>query len=481
MGKKEAAGEDKDETPPRILMGEDAPVYEGYRLHLPAQMRDRNPFNVLQILKDCIGKDVTRIAMPISINEPLTLLQRFAENLEYIELLEKASNCTDSLDRLKHISAFVVSGLSGILERISKPFNPILGETFEMTHPNGRTRFVAEQVSHHPPICVFHLEDIEGRFKLTGSCQAKIKFLGRAVNIHVKNVVSLEFPEYDETYSWGAVDCVVDNLFIGKPRIEYDGTFTITNNKTKEYAKFDVHNTSMFTNKKPNEVEGHIYDTENNKKFYLFGFCNSHLCVANYTESIHKQRGKLNRQITPNTPGSKKGKNEGEAVFEEPEMETAKFEQPEKESDHDEENMKKSREKTPSSDGDKSDDVIDFDTLWAVNARPIWCQDEYCLTSFATILNEITDDISKRFEEGTIPKTDSRFRPDLRKLENGDLEKGAEEKLRLESKQRQAEKARSKSKDNWTPLWFVWNEQNKKWEFNHTYWDRKYENSPDIF
>jgi hypothetical protein len=35
-------------------------------------------------------------------------------------------------------------------ERISKPFNPLLGETYEVVTP--RYRAVSEQVSHHPPV-----------------------------------------------------------------------------------------------------------------------------------------------------------------------------------------------------------------------------------------------------------------------------------------------------------------------------------------
>jgi len=39
---------------------------------------------------------------------------------------------------------------------MKKPFNPILGETFEMV--TEKVKFVAEQVSHHPPITAFQYE-----------------------------------------------------------------------------------------------------------------------------------------------------------------------------------------------------------------------------------------------------------------------------------------------------------------------------------
>ena len=36
---------------------------------------------------------------------------------------------------------------------VKKPFNPLLGETFELVGKD--YRFLAEQVSHHPPITAF--------------------------------------------------------------------------------------------------------------------------------------------------------------------------------------------------------------------------------------------------------------------------------------------------------------------------------------
>ncbi|XP_062613782.1 oxysterol-binding protein-related protein 2-like [Saccostrea cucullata] len=69
--------------------------------------------------------------MPVVFNEPISFLQRITEYMEYSELLEKASTCEDPVDRLKFISAFAVSAISSNFERLGKPFNPLLGETFE--------------------------------------------------------------------------------------------------------------------------------------------------------------------------------------------------------------------------------------------------------------------------------------------------------------------------------------------------------------
>lgn len=54
--------------------------------------------------------------------------------------------------------------------------------------------------------------------------------------------------------------------------------------------------------------------------------------------------------------------------------------------------------------------------------------------------------------EKIICPTDSRLRPDIRKLENGDQDGAAAEKMRLEEKQRETRKSRKHKKgEEWTP------------------------------
>lgn len=67
----------------------------------------------------------------------------------------------------------------------------------------------------------------------------------------------------------------------------------------------------------------------------------------------------------------------------------------------------------------------------------------YQFTTFAMSLNELESEL----EEIVCP-TDSRLRPDIRKLETGDQDGAASEKARLEEKQRNSRKARKQKKGN---------------------------------
>ena len=59
----------------------------------------------------------------------------------------------DSLMRLAYIAIGQISGMQCVVGRLAKPFNPLLGETFEIV--NSKFRFFIETVSHHPPIAAF--------------------------------------------------------------------------------------------------------------------------------------------------------------------------------------------------------------------------------------------------------------------------------------------------------------------------------------
>lgn len=87
--------------------------------------------NLWSIMKNCIGKELSKIPMPVNFSEPLSFLQRLTEDFEYAECLQKAAQCTDSCEQLAYVAAFTISSYANTTARTGKPFNPLLGETFE--------------------------------------------------------------------------------------------------------------------------------------------------------------------------------------------------------------------------------------------------------------------------------------------------------------------------------------------------------------
>ena len=52
----------------------------------------------------------------------------------------------DNLKRVLHVAAFAVSGYASTNGRSCKPFNPLLGETYEAEYQDKGIRFISEKV-----------------------------------------------------------------------------------------------------------------------------------------------------------------------------------------------------------------------------------------------------------------------------------------------------------------------------------------------
>jgi len=148
-----------------------------FREALPAFTPENQSFSIWSIIKGSIGKDITKITMPIFLNEPLTMLQKTAEMMAYEHLMQSAVKEKDSLKRLAYVAAFTFSQYSSVYGRLRKPFNPIFGETYELVTP--KAKFMAEQVSHHPPISAFYIEG--PGYKSWGHTNVKNYFWGSSM------------------------------------------------------------------------------------------------------------------------------------------------------------------------------------------------------------------------------------------------------------------------------------------------------------
>lgn len=166
-----------------------------FRFRLPSRAANKD-ISILLLLKHCIGKDLSRITMPVIVNEPLGFLQRLAEHVQYYQLLLDAVQEKDKMKRLELVTAFAVSNCASNGLRLNKPFNPLLGETYELKRKAlGPVHYVSEQVSHHPPISAYMME-VPGKFRFAGSIEPEVHFRGKHVDVTPSGFMTLEFYEY---------------------------------------------------------------------------------------------------------------------------------------------------------------------------------------------------------------------------------------------------------------------------------------------
>lgn len=360
------------------------------RARLPSA-RMNESVNLWSILRSNIGKDLSKVAMPVQLNEPMNTLQRLCEEVEYCHLLDTAANTHDPHMRMVYIAAFAISAYACSFTRAGgKPFNPILGETFECMRADKGFRFIAEQVSHHPPVSACHCESKSYTF--WQDMRWKNKFWGKSMEIVPMGVTHLELPGFGDRYEWSKVTSCIHNILSGQRWIEHYGEMSIKHSNTTgdvSHCKITFLK-SRSGGLNANEVEGLVTDLEG--------------------RIIHSLFGKWNEALYLGKPPS-------------------------------------------------------ATCIWRANPMPENHEQYYGFTQFAIQLNELEDGLKP-----LLPPTDTRFRPDQRLLEEGDVAGAEEQKERIEVLQRERRRVLQENNMTHSPRFFK-RAKDDTWVSNGTYWE----------
>jgi hypothetical protein len=337
------------------------------------------PPSLIAFLRKNVGKDLSTIAMPVSANEPTSLLQRLAEQLEYSELLDAAVTASsDNGERLIYMAAFAISAFSNarVKDRaIRKPFNPMLGETFELVREDKGFRFIAEKVVHRPVRMACQAEAQEWTF--VQSPMPVQKFWGKSAELNTDGRVRIFLHGSNEHYSWIQATSYLRNIIAGEKYVEPSGTMTIVSETTGAKAVCTFKAGGMFAGRSE-DVTIQVFD-------------------ATGTLLPLGAQGKWTHSLEFTFQNQLNGK-----------------------------------------------------PLWKVASLVDKPEKHYGLTTFAAALNQITD-----IEDSHIPVTDSRYRPDQKALEDGDLDKAEALKARLEERQRARRRVMEEHGEEWKPRWFT--------------------------
>ncbi|CAF0929436.1 unnamed protein product [Rotaria sordida] len=238
--------------------------------------RDRIPerpnysVNLWSIMKNCVGKDLSKIPIPVNFSEPISMLQRITEELEYSSVLDTAAKISNNWEQLAYVAAFTVSSYSTTSTRVNKPFNPLLGETYECDRTDDLGwKSIAEQVSHHPPALSTYAEGqgwtLYQEFTMTS------KFRGQYLSITPLGYSHLIFKNTGNHFSWKKVTTLVNNIIVGKLWIDNVGEMDIINHTTKDVCKLKYFPYSYFSKDVPRKVTGVVTDVAGQAKWVLTG------------------------------------------------------------------------------------------------------------------------------------------------------------------------------------------------------------------
>ncbi|KAF2542461.1 hypothetical protein F2Q68_00029751 [Brassica cretica] len=221
------------------------------------------------MIKDNVGKDLTRVCLPVYFNEPISSLQKCFEDLEYSYLLDRAyehGKSGNGLLRALNVAAFAVSGYASTEGRHCKPFNPLLGETYEADFPEKGIRFFSEKVSHHPTVIANHCEG-KG-WKFWGDTNLRSKFWGRSIQVEPVGVLTLEFDD-GELFQWSKVTSTIYNIILGKLYCDHHGVMQIRGNR--QYSCTLKFKEQSILERNPHQVNGFVEDVAGKKAATVFG------------------------------------------------------------------------------------------------------------------------------------------------------------------------------------------------------------------
>ncbi|XP_038580650.1 oxysterol-binding protein-related protein 10 isoform X3 [Micropterus salmoides] len=233
-----------------------------------------------------LGMDLTRVVLPTFILEKRSLLEMYANFMAHPDMFLSITAGATAEDRIVRFVEYYLTafheGRKGAVAK--KPYNPVLGETFHCSwevprdkvkplvrsnqgsswepsrganntqqgddSPGGcyRVRFVAEQVSHHPPVSGFYCECRERRMCVNAHVWTKSKFMGMSIGVSMVGEGVLCLLEHDEEYVF-TLPCAYARSILTVPWVELGGKVSINCVKSGYSATVTFHTKPFYGGK----------------------------------------------------------------------------------------------------------------------------------------------------------------------------------------------------------------------------------------
>ena len=314
------------------------------------------------MIKEMVTNMTKKLPAPVYFNEPLSMGEKQCEKFKYMDLLIKAGNETSKEKQMCYISAFLIGEMFLNLGRSLKPFNPIIGETYEFFDNEKKLRFYSEQVSHKPQVTAYIAETPEFAYCGDTLNSTSFKIFKGSIELIFKNKAHIHLKKTGDHYILNPPSVYIKGLM--KPPLynDYGGTTIIQNTKEVSYRCELKFIEEGWTPNSLGNFEGTVF--------------------KDYETIAYLLKGNWTKEIYMTDP-----------------------------------------------DGNNRIDLLTLDKNQEYLNNSI---ESYVLPEYACQLNQITPELEK-----ILPKNDSRFRMDMKLLEEKEeTEEAQSYKLRYEEKQR---------------------------------------------
>ncbi|KAK7878145.1 hypothetical protein WMY93_031226 [Mugilogobius chulae] len=170
-------------------------------------------------------------------------LDKLSDYYYHADFLSEAAVEENAYNRMKKVVKWYISGFYKKPKGLKKPYNPIIGETYRCMwlhqKTNSKTFYIAEQVSHHPPVSAFYVSNRKDGFCVSGSILAKSKFYGNSLSAILDGEARLSFLNRGEDYVMNMPYAHCKGILYGTMTLELGGQITITCEKTGYSAQLE--------------------------------------------------------------------------------------------------------------------------------------------------------------------------------------------------------------------------------------------------
>lgn len=181
-----------------------------------------------------VGMDLSKVTFPTFVLEPRSMLERITDFMSHPDLIFGAEKEEDAEERFIRVLQYYLAGWHIKPKGVKKPYNPVLGEFFRCRYDysdGSKGFYIAEQVSHHPPISAFYYISPANKVAILGELRPKSKFLGNSVSTTMEgeNRVTLLGRPEDGEYVISMPNMYARGILWGKMVLELGDSCTATN------------------------------------------------------------------------------------------------------------------------------------------------------------------------------------------------------------------------------------------------------------
>ncbi|KAI9020715.1 hypothetical protein CLU79DRAFT_755165 [Phycomyces nitens] len=174
--------------------------------------------------------DLSSLTCPSFLLAPISLLEYSSFWVDQPALLSSIGVHDNPEDRFYAAIKWFISALNGSFssrvpkgEWEKKPFNPILGEQFFCSWDD-ETQITCEQVSHHPPVSGFYIENKKSGVTVIGHDGQKTRFSGTQMMVDQVGYCLVKLTHHNESYLFTLPSLSVNGIWYAAPYVELYGT-----------------------------------------------------------------------------------------------------------------------------------------------------------------------------------------------------------------------------------------------------------------